>query len=246
MTFRCIPSLIINGPNFVKGQQFKNHIYVGDPNNVLKIFNDNDVHEVSIVDPFIRDLTKQQIALLGKAFSNCFLPISYGGGVKKLSDVRELNKVGAEKFIFEIENIKDNDLTQTVSTELGKQANILHVPFLNYNSGGLNIRSSRSLFRRSIFLDWSYIKDICVNFGEVIFTDVRKEGLRSGFDQNALTMISSEIIGQQPILYQGGVSCKTDLKKIRNYGFSGALVGAAYLYSSKNKSVNVGFFDDDV
>ena len=52
--FRAIPSLILQKNNFVKGNQFKNHRYVGDPRNIIKIFNDKDVDEIVIVNPFIR------------------------------------------------------------------------------------------------------------------------------------------------------------------------------------------------
>ena len=80
--FRAIPSLILQKNNFVKGNQFKNHRYVGDPRNIIKIFNDKDVDEIVIVNPFVKNLSKENLYFLSKVLSHCFLPITYGGGIK--------------------------------------------------------------------------------------------------------------------------------------------------------------------
>lgn len=245
MKFRCIPSLVMKETDFVKGQNYKQHKYVGDPNNVLKIFNDNYVHEIAIVNPYIQRVSNLNLKQFEKVFSNCFLPISYGGGLQNLDQVRALNKRGVEKFIIEYKN-NNNGLVDEIGSEFGVQAVMLHAPFYKYSQDGLHIRKSRGLFRRSEFVSWARINETIRKFGEVIFTDIRREGTRSRVDSNALKIISQNINSNQPILYQGGIRDHVDLKEVQKNNFSGALVGAAYIYASKNRSVNVGYFNVDM
>lgn len=246
MKFRCIPSLIMKETNFVKGQNFKQHKYVGDPNNVLKIFNDNYVHEIAIVNPIIQRVSDSNLKQFEKVFSNSFLPISYGGGLQDLGQVRALNKRGVEKFIIEYQNNKNSGLVDNIASEFGVQALMLHAPFYKCSQDGLQIRTSQALFRKSEFVSWIRINETARKFGEVIFTDIRREGTRSRVDSSALKIISQNFNGNQPTLYQGGIRDHVDLLEVQKNNFSGALVGAAYIYASKNRSVNVGYFNVDV
>ncbi len=110
---RVIPILLIQGESgLYKGKQFKNHRYVGDLFNAIKIFNEKQVDEISIIDI---TATKEERAidsnLIDKISSECFMPLSVGGGIKDISEVEVLIKSGAEKvilnsFAFENELIK--------------------------------------------------------------------------------------------------------------------------------------------
>ena len=99
-SFRIIPTLLLKDKKFVKTFQFKNPIYLGDPINICRIFNDKLVDELSILN--ISDNKKSEIDFdyLQLLFSECFLPISYGGKIKNLNQVRNVFKSGADKIIF--------------------------------------------------------------------------------------------------------------------------------------------------
>ena len=94
-SFRIIPTLLLKDKKFVKTFQFKNPIYLGDPINICRIFNDKLVDELSILN--ISDNKKSEIDFdyLQLLFSECFLPISYGGKIKNLNQVRNVFKSGA-------------------------------------------------------------------------------------------------------------------------------------------------------
>ena len=84
---RIIPLLLLSENKIVKTERFKNISYVGDPLNILKIFNEKEVDEIILLDISKRKKNYNLQAELLKQFaSECFMPISYGGGIETLED----------------------------------------------------------------------------------------------------------------------------------------------------------------
>ena len=237
INFRAIPSLILQNNNFVKGQRFKNHNYVGDPRNIIKIFNDKDVDEILVVNPFLNHLSDESLLFLSKVLSHCFLPVTYGGGIKTIKDVENLNRIGVEKYLFKLTNDFDLRLLKKVSDIKGQQSVVLHVPFFEINN---KIALKKEIFRRK-YLDLDILKDVSQNVGEIVFTDINNEGLRNG--SNNIDLISSIVdLVACPVLFQGGIRNSSDLESLKEKNFSGALLGAAYIFAGSKNSVNIGYF----
>ena len=89
---RIIPTLLLQNDKLVKTVNFRNPKYIGDPINTVGIFNDLEVDELIIQDISIDYLKKENInfKILKSIAIECFMPLSYGGGIKSLND--------AEKF----------------------------------------------------------------------------------------------------------------------------------------------------
>ena len=106
--FRVIPILTINENKLVKTFNFEKKIYVGDPLNTVKIFNNKYIDELIILD-----ISKTKLKLepdyekINQICSECFSPITYGGGVKSIDQCYKLFEAGVEKIVFN--NILFND-----------------------------------------------------------------------------------------------------------------------------------------
>ncbi len=237
INFRAIPSLILRNNNFVKGQRFKNHNYVGDPRNIIKIFNDKDVDEILIVNPFLNNLTDESLFFLSKVISHCFLPVTYGGGVKTIKDIENLNKIGVEKYLFKFNSNFDFRFLKKVSDIKGQQSVVLHIPFFKINN---RIALKKGTFRKK-YLDLEILKDFSRNVGEIVFTDINNEGLRNGPSNADLISPIVDTV-DCPVLFQGGIRNSSDLKSLKEKNFSGALLGAAYIFAGSKNSVNIGYF----
>lgn len=235
--FRAIPSLIVHSNNFVKGSRFEKHAYVGDPRNIIKIFNDKDVDEIVLVDPFISRVSSESLHFLSRVLSHCFLPVTYGGGIKTVSDVESLNRIGVEKYLFKYTDNFDTALLRKVSMIKGIQSIVLHVPY--FQMGDKLSLKKRKLFRKSI--DMRMLLEVSQYVGEVVFTDISCEGLRGGVT-NASILSEMVKFMKCPVLFQGGVRNSEDLRSLEALNFSGALVGASYIYAGKKNSVNIGYF----
>jgi cyclase len=78
---RVIPTLLLSGQGLVKTTKFKNPVYVGDPINAVRIFNDKEVDELVILDiDASRMDAEPNYELITELASECFMPLAYGGG----------------------------------------------------------------------------------------------------------------------------------------------------------------------
>ena len=88
---RLIPHLTIHDRKLVKTLKFRNETYIGDPVNAVKIFNDKEVDEIIITDIWAtRNSTGPNFELIEQIASECFCPMTYGGGISSLSHAKTL------------------------------------------------------------------------------------------------------------------------------------------------------------
>ena len=113
---RVIPTLLLSNGGVVKTTQFKNPIYVGDPINAIKIFNEKEVDEMVIMDI---DATikkrKPNFKLLEDIASEAFFPLSYGGGLNDLNDIKKIYSIGFEKIILNSAAISNPEIVSQSS-----------------------------------------------------------------------------------------------------------------------------------
>ena len=94
---RVMPCLLLDEGRLVKTVQFKKSRYVGDPINAVRIYNEKEVDELIILDISASEKnTSVNFELIEQIATECFIPITYGGGVKSVEDFHKLYKVGVE------------------------------------------------------------------------------------------------------------------------------------------------------
>src|ERR1700712_3752787 len=98
---RVIPVLLIQNGGLVKSIKFKNHQYIGDPINAVKIFNDKEVDEIVVLDiSATAEKRPPDIKLIKSFTSEAFMPLAYGGGITTLNEIKELVNMGVEKIVL--------------------------------------------------------------------------------------------------------------------------------------------------
>ena len=108
---RVIPALLLKGNGLVNGVQFKNHQYIGDPINTVKIFNDKEVDELIILD-IMASLKGQEpnFQILKELASEAFIPMGYGGGIQSLDQAKKVFDLGFEKIVLGTAALMNADL----------------------------------------------------------------------------------------------------------------------------------------
>ena len=100
---RVIPALLLKGQGLVKTVKFKEPKYLGDPINIVRIFNDKEVDELVLLDiTATPEKRGPQFDLLKNIASEAFIPLAYGGGIRSMDDVKKLLSIGIEKLIMNI------------------------------------------------------------------------------------------------------------------------------------------------
>src|ERR1700730_11103810 len=98
---RVIPVLLLQKGGLVKSVKFKDHKYVGDPINAVKIFNEKEVDEIVVLDiSATSEKRPPNINQVKDIASEAFMPLAYGGGITKLDEIKELISCGVEKVVL--------------------------------------------------------------------------------------------------------------------------------------------------
>ena len=113
---RIIPQLLISKGKLVKTENFKSPIYVGDPINTSKIFNEKEVDELSIIDiGCSRYKYEPNYNLIEKIANECFMPISYGGGITNFDQASKILRSGVEKIIVQSSFFRNPELLNEIA-----------------------------------------------------------------------------------------------------------------------------------
>jgi cyclase len=199
---RIIPNLLIDSGKLVKGTCFKNHRYVGDPINAIKIFNEKEVDELVIFDKSASIKGGPDFQLLAKLCSEAFFPLGYGGGINSIDDVKSLMRIGVEKVVFNTSAFKNISLIKDAIEYCGSQSVVVAIDYKIKFFGGASVFIQNGDYDTKTH-PLEYAKFIeSLGVGEIILTSVDREGTYKGYDIDLLKIVSSEVA--IPVVASGG------------------------------------------
>src|SRR5262245_45580444 len=98
---RVMPCLLLKGTGLVKSIRFRDPIYLGDPRNTVKIFNEKEVDELVLLDiTATPENRRPQFDFIRAIVSEAFMPVAYGGGIRNVEDARQMVALGVEKIVI--------------------------------------------------------------------------------------------------------------------------------------------------
>src|SRR5262245_55475627 len=125
---RVIPMLLLRGAGLVKTTGFRNPVYVGDPINAIRIFNEKEVDELVLLDITASRAGKgPAFATIGNIASECFMPVAYGGGISSVDQIRRILGTGVEKIVINTAALRDPALVRDAVREFGSQAIVVSI-----------------------------------------------------------------------------------------------------------------------
>ena len=241
---RIIPSLLISNKRLVKTKRFKNPIYLGDPINAIKIFNEKQADELVILDITASNYNQgPNFQLIEEMCTEAFMPIAYGGGIKTIEQIQKLIQLGVEKIILGEVAVTDPDLVKKAVSLFGSQSIVamidVKIPFLKnkptvfIQNGKVNTKKSPITFA---------IELQTLGVGELILQDISKEGTRSGYPLELIKEITSNL--EIPLIALGGAGSKEDFSKAIKAGASGAAAGTLFTLQPPHDAVLIKYLTD--
>jgi cyclase len=238
---RVIPVLLLKERGLVKGRQFKNHKYVGDPLNVVKIFNEKEVDEIVFFDISATDKNRgPNFELIKEIASEAFMPFAYGGGVKTVGQVERLFSIGVEKVIIntaaflDVKFVKESVKTsgsQSIVVSMDVKKSLLGSYEVYVNNGKINTKLDPITYAKQM-------QDLGV--GELIVNSIDREGTGKGYDIKLLEMVSNDV--EIPVIGLGGAGCMQDLADAKNQtAISGLAGGNLFIFYGKHKAVLITY-----
>ncbi len=237
---RVIPILQLNNGDLVKTINFKKYFYLGDPINSVRIFNEKEVDELVFLD-ISRDRFQRgpDFNLLQNIASEAFMPFSYGGGISKIEEIRDLMNLGIEKVIissYAIENI--NFISEAV--ELVGSSSLVVSLDINIDRFGKHYITNFSGTNKVRLDLFNYVQELVRNgAGEILINCIHRDGMMNGYDLEILKEISSLI--SLPIIIAGGAGNLLHLKEAIQAGASAVGGGSFFVLYGKHKAFLISY-----
>ena len=243
MRTRVIPTLLLKNESLVKTTKFNNFNYIGDPCNTIRIFNELEVDELMLLDITASKEGKEpNYSLLKDIASECFMPLSYGGGVRSVEQARQIFKIGFEKICINSVALDDINIVSAISEEFGAQAVVGSIDYKKPFFGKVQVfNSSKNKFTGKNVVDWAKtLTDAGV--GEILLTAIEKEGTWNGYDIEMIKQVTSSI--NIPVIAHGGCGKLSDIRTaVYEGGASAVAMGNIVVYQKKGMGVLVNFPD---
>jgi cyclase len=240
---RVIPCLQLIDQSLVKTQRFKNPAYIGDPINTIRIFNELEVDELCFLD--IRATLEKRppnFNILSEIANECFMPLSYGGGINHIDTVKKILAIGFEKVVINSNAFIQKNLLIEVSGKFGNQSIIgsmdvkknlfgKHNVFINSGTKKINLDP----------IEWAQ-ELVSLGAGELLITSMDNEGTWEGYDIDIIKKISNSV--SVPVIANGGAGTIKHIADAINLGQADAVaLGSMVVYQKKGMGVLVNFPD---
>lgn len=237
---RLIPFLLLHDGGLVKTQRFANPVYVGDPINTLHIFNEKEVDEIVLLDIMAsRERRSPDYAAIEEYAGECFMPLTYGGGVGSVAEAAQLFRIGVEKICLQTAALGDLRLISDLAAKFGSQAVVVSVDVRRNWIGSPKLFSaaSRSL-RRESWLEFAQQAQ-AAGAGEIVMNAVDKDGTLAGPDLELVSQAAAALT--VPLIALGGISSLGDVKATIDAGASAVGAGAFFVFFGPHRAVLITY-----
>ena len=200
---RIIPCLDVTNGRVVKGINFVDLIDAGDPVEIAKKYNDQGADELTFLDITASSDNRDLIlGIIERVAEQVFIPLTVGGGVRAVNDIRRLLNAVADKVSINTAAINNPSLVSNAAERFGSQCIVVAIDAKKtgndweiFTHGGRNPTGLNAI---------SWAKEMVRRgAGELLITSMDKDGTKSGFDNELNAAISSEV--DVPIIASGGV-----------------------------------------
>ena len=237
---RVIPSLLLHRGGLVKTVKFKNPTYVGDPINAIRIFNEKEVDELMVLD--ISASIEQRdpdYSLIEQFASECFMPLTYGGGIKTIEQASTLFSLGVEKICVQKAALENPAFISRLAQKFGQQSVMVSIDIKKNWYGAYQLYSAAHCKIR--YKNWLEVLEnlVKVGAGEVILNSVDRDGTLAGPDLKNIALASKTV--NVPLIAVGGIGCLNDIKSAVSAGASAVAAGSFFVFHGPHRAVLITY-----
>lgn len=230
---RLIPCLQVADGELLKTRRFKDPVYLGDPINAVKIFNDLDCDELIVVD--IRATLEGRApdyALIEEFASEAFMPLTYGGGIDSVEQIRRILGIGIEKVVVGTA-ATGGKLIAAAADTFGSQSIVVSVDVRKTIFGRREVWI-RSGTRNTDMEPRAYALQMQEQgAGELFVQSIDLEGSRSGYDLTLMNEVSQAV--RIPVIGCGGAGTLDDVRRLMNSSrVAAAAAGTMFVMHGKH------------
>lgn len=238
--FRLIPVLLIHNLGVYKTKKFKRPIYIGDPINTVRLFNDLEVDEIIILDiDASKNKTEPNFDFIEELASEAFMPFAYGGGIQTIDQAQKIIQLGAEKIVLNHQAHKNNSLISDCAKRFGSQSIVVSIDYKKkiFSEEMLYDHVSKKILNKTL-ID-GVLDSQKAGAGELMITSVERDGQMEGMDISIIKKVSSLL--SIPLIPCGGIGSLIHIKKAHQAGAEALAAGSFFVFYGKQNGILINY-----
>ena len=234
-TVRIIPRLDVKGSSLVKGIHFEGLRVLGNPNNFAKYYYDSGADEILYVDVVASLFERNSLSdIISSTAKEIFIPVTVGGGVRKLSDIHNILRSGADKISLNTAAINNPGFIKDASLKYGSSTIVISIEAIKESDGKYYAYTDNGREWTGIeVLEWAREVEL-LGAGEIIISSIDKEGTGEGYDIELTRMVSESV--SIPVIAHGGAGNPNDILDVIVKGKADAVSVASILHYGNTSS----------
>uniref|UniRef100_UPI004047E71C AglZ/HisF2 family acetamidino modification protein n=1 Tax=Roseivirga sp. TaxID=1964215 RepID=UPI004047E71C len=240
---RLIPVLLLKGSGLVKTQKFCDPKYLGDPMNIIKIFNEKEVDEMVFLDILAsKEGKRPSLERIKNIASECFMPLCFGGGISDAGFAREVLKIGVEKISLNTSAVTKPELITECANMFGSSSVVVSIDVkvnmwgkqLVYIKGGTQ-KTKLSPIELAIEAEKR-------GAGEILINSIDRDGMMAGYDVALLKQVSEAV--NVPVIGCGGAGADEHfLEVLKTTKVKALAAGSYFVFKGKHRAVLISYPD---
>jgi cyclase len=226
---RMMPTLLFKEVGLVKGVRFDSWRRVGSAMQAVKVYNMREVDELIFLDvAATQEGRRPDFESVDELADECFMPMTVGGGVRTLEDVRQLLQVGADKVAINTAAVELPDLIQQAAAQFGSQCVVVSIDVRRSTDGSYEVYTHSGTVpsgRDPVSLSREVES---LGAGEILLTSIDSDGTMAGYDIELTRTVSEGI--SIPVIASGGAGNYEHMVEVLQKGKASALAAASIFH----------------
>ena len=238
---RVIPALLLKGQGLVKTVKFKDPKYLGDPINVVRIFNDKEVDEIVLLDITATPQNRgPQFEVLKDIASEVFIPLAYGGGIRSMEDVSTLLGIGIEKLIMNTSAVENPSLIRDTADHAGSQAVVVSMDVKKNFLGKYEVFTRCGQKKTGLDPVRHAMEVEKMGAGEILLNSIDCDGMMQGYDIELVRSVADAV--KVPVVACGGAGNLAHVAEVIQQGHaSAAAAGSMFVFQGPLRGVLISY-----
>lgn len=238
---RVIPVLLLHDGGVVKTRRFAKPIYVGDPVNAVKIFNDKEVDELVVLDiDAASEGRGPELDAIREIAEEAFMPLCYGGGVRNLADFEAVFRVGFEKVAVNTATLDDPGLVTQAAERFGSQSVVASIDIRKSLLGKRKVaRTTRPIKNTALDPVDHAVSMERAGAGEILLNSVDLDGTGEGYDLATIEAVTAAV--NVPVIACGGAGRISDFSRAVKAGAAAVAAGRMFVLQGRHDAVLISY-----
>lgn len=238
---RVIPCLLYSDRGLVKTRCYRDPVYIGDPVNTARIFNDSGADELILLD--IRATIEgrpPRLDMISQVASECFMPLTYGGGIRTPDQVRAILNSGVEKVAINTGAIEDPSLIERCAARFGRQAIVASIDVSRAHAGGPQVFARGGTRPTGLHPVELAGRAESLGAGEILLGSIDCDGTMQGYDVDVIRSVAESV--DVPVIACGGAGGLHDFRRaVTEGGASAVAAGSLFVFYGRHRAVLIGY-----